>query len=318
MGPEDGLLRFIRGLERAVVVPHILVDVDALATADALCRVLDRIGVHAVALVPDRPDIFAWALDERLRVREALAEIPRIAVDTARPERLQVTGPVQVCIDHHEDNPGFAPFNWIEAAPSCTCLVARLAEALGVEVDAQLATILYRGLAGDTQGFTVGLEPEAFRWAARWVEVGADAEGVSEDLQRRSPGFWSYLSQVEQHGVSVDGPVPLRVVGVAQDLPERCGLLPYEHALLPNHIQPPAGGVLAILQEGSGGVRFRIRSRDFDVLPLAHRLGGGGHPHAAGVQMQGVGMETARKALLAAWDEAVEAAFPQQVGFQNR
>ncbi len=318
MGPEDGLLRFLRGLKRAVVVPHILVDVDALATAEGMCRLLERIGVKAAALVPERPDIFAWALDERLRVREAPAGIPRIAVDTARPERLQVVGPVDVCIDHHEDNPGFAPLHWVQAAPSCTCLVAGLAEALGVEVDAPLATVLYRGLAGDTQGFTVGLEPNVFRWAARWVEAGADAEGVSEDLQRRSPGFWSYLSQVEQGGVSLDGPVPMRVVGVARGLPERYSLLPYEHALLPNHILPPPGGVLVILQEGSSGVRFRIRSRGLDILPLAHRLGGGGHPHAAGVQMQGVGLAAARDALLAAWDEVVGTSFPQHVAHRDR
>ena len=93
----------------------------------------------------------------------------------------------------------------------------------------------------------------------------------------------------------------LRVVPIPRDQPERFNLLPYENALLPGHLAAPPGGVLAILQEGANGVRFRLRSREVDVLPLAHALGGGGHPQAAGVHLAGATLAEAEEALRAAW-----------------
>ncbi len=299
----ESLLSLLGTIDAAVVIPHLLPDLDALASAEGLCRILRARGVEAWALVPELPAIYSWAIDPGIRITAAESDLPRIAVDTARPDRLQVPGPVQACIDHHEDNPLFGQVNWVQVAPSCTCLLGQLAQALGVELGPELATVLYRGLVGDTEGFAVNVGPEAFGWAARFCAAGADTEGTAEGFRRRSPGFWDYLAAVERSSEVLPGPVPLRIVPVPKGLPDRMGLLPYENALLPHHLIPPRDGILAILQEGAFGVRFRLRSHQVDLLPLAHRLGGGGHPHAAGVLRRGQGLPEAIAALRQAWAE---------------
>ncbi len=304
--PDPAVLDALRVGGDFAVIPHVLPDVDALGSAEGLCRILRAAGGRASVHAPDVPDIYRWALaPEVCADGEPAPGVTRVAIDTARQARLQIPGRVAVNIDHHEDNPGFgAQANWVAAAPSCTCLLLPLAEALGVPVRGELATALYRGLVGDTECFRVNLSPAAFLWAARLAAAGADCAGTAERFGQRSPGFWGYLAAVERAAFDLAGSasgVPLRVVPIPADLAGCHALLPYEHALLPGHLFPPEGGILAILQEGQGGVRFRLRSRGVDVLPLAHALGGGGHPQAAGVQLVGVGLDTAVAALRAAW-----------------
>jgi len=293
---------------RVAVVPHVLPDLDALASAAALAAALRRAGRDAWVLAPERPALHAWVVDPDL-VAEAgpAGDCLRVAVDTARPDRLQVPGPVAVNLDHHEDNPGYGACNWVRSAPSCTCLVAAVGLALGVAPDPALATVLYAGLYGDTEGFRVHLDPAAFAWAQAFVAAGADAEGVAERFHRRSPGFWRYLAAVAERERALPGPVPCRVFPVPAALPQAFPLEPFEAALLPSHLTPPAGGVVVILQEGRDAVRFRLRSRGVDLLPLAHALGGGGHPQAAGVVLRGVTLEQALARLEAAWSQVVGA-----------
>lgn len=287
------------------VVPHRLPDVDALAAGAALCLVLRAKGRVAHLAAPEVPDVHRWVLPEGMGGDTAPTGA-LIAVDTARRERLQVGGAVALNIDHHEDNPGYGAVNWVVAAPSCTCLVAGLAEALAVPVTPALATLFYIGLYGDTEGFRVGAHAQAFRWAARFAAAGADTEWVAEQYHRRSPGFWAYLAAAEASAVELPGPSTCRVVPIARELPARYGLRPYENALLPSYISPPAGGVLVILQEGRDNVRLRLRSRGVDVLPLAHALGGGGHPQAAGVVLQGVDLPAALDRLRIAWQRLAQ------------
>ncbi len=297
------LVAGLNGADGFVIVPHVLPDVDALASAAALCTVLRHMGKRARVEAPEVPDLHAWVLDPALQRADAAAAV-RIAVDTARPERLQVPGPVTFCLDHHEDNPGFGvEADWVTPAPSCTCLVAALADALGVEADGALATTLYAGLLGDTSGFREVGGPDAFAWAERFARSGADCGAAAERFHRRSPGFWALLAEVEgaMGWLTAPGAPPLAAVAVTVDQPRRHGIGPYEHAMLPTHLSPPAGGVLVVLQEGVQGVRLRFRSRGHDVLPLAHLLGGGGHPTSAGAQLRGIGLDGAQERLVAAW-----------------
>ncbi len=303
--PDPSVLDALNTAGAFAVIPHVLPDTDALGSAEGLCRILRAARKRAWVFAPDVPGIYQWALAEDVRGSgDPPSDLVRIGIDTARPDRLQVPGPVAINIDHHEDNPHFGQAaNWVAVAPSCTCLLPGLAEALRVPVEGPLATALYTGLVGDTECFRVNLSPDAFAWAAWLADRGADCEGTAERFLRRSPGFWGYLAAVEQAGYVLEGPgaPSVRVLPIPADLPSRFSLLHYENALLPSHLSPPAGGILAILQDGKNGVRFRIRSRDVDVLPLAHTLGGGGHPQAAGVQLTGATLAEAEARLREAW-----------------
>jgi phosphoesterase RecJ-like protein len=302
--PPPALLAALRGRGEWAVIPHLLPDVDALASATALCLVLLRCGCRARVYAPEVPAIYRWVLQpELLGEGEPPPHWARIGVDTARPERLQLRGDVLVNIDHHEDNPGYGALHWVEPAPACTCLVAQVAAGLGVDLDPRLATALYAGLVGDTEGFRVQATAATFGWAARFAAAGADTEEVAEAFQRRSAGFWAYLAAVEGAALDWEGAHPCRVVPIPAELPQRFALQPYENALLPSHLAPPRDGLLIILQGGREQVRFRFRSRGLDLLPLAHALGGGGHPQAAGSVMQGVSLDEALERLHRAWVE---------------
>jgi phosphoesterase RecJ-like protein len=312
--PDPGVVAALRQGEAFAVIPHILPDVDALSSAEGLCRILRAAGRRAWVFAPEVPAIYRWALAPELCGEgEPEGDLVRIGIDTSRPERLQIPGPVALNIDHHEDNPGFGTVgSWVAPAPSCTCLLPALAEALGVPIEGRLATALYVGLVGDTEGFRTNLSPEAFAWAAWLAARGADCAGVADRFWERSPGFWAYLAEAQGRAVlwRAEGRPPLLAVPVGAELPQHFALRPYENALLPSHLSPPAGGILVILQEGKSGVRFRLRSREVDVLPLAHALGGGGHPQAAGVVLRGAGLAEAEAALRRAWEGLPQAQAP--------
>jgi phosphoesterase RecJ-like protein len=153
-----------------------------------------------------------------------------------------------------------------------------------------MAEALYCGIVADTQGFrTAHTTPEAHRRAAALLAAGASAVRVHEALFATWPVARLRLLGQFLAGLhtAAGGQLVWGVVG---------------RSMLRRHRQPAAsvegfveqaltvaGAVLAVLcLEEVDGVRVSLRSRGgVRVDGLARRLGGGGHPQAAGARMAG-------------------------------
>lgn len=218
-----------------------------------------------------------------------------VFIECADPARAEING-WQRCsflinIDHHVCNTYYADLNWVEPdAPCVGTMLYRMQQTLNLPASSAFYTTVYVALMTDTGNFQYNLKPETFRYAYELVARGAPAEVlvrqvygtyperrlrllrmVLDTLQRTPDGriAWIVVTRAMMEAVGAqyedtEGFVdlPLKIRGV-------------EVAVFFKEIEP-------------GHFRISLRSNaQWDLLPFALRMGGGGHAKAAAFVMKG-------------------------------
>ena len=135
------------------ILTHRRPDGDTVGCAIALCRALRALGKTAVIL--ENPQFTPRYLPYLAGLTgPALPGGTFVAVDIAseRLYPLGFSGPVDLCLDHHGSNSGFAARGHVEGdRAACGELVLELLHALGVPVDKTMADALYIARSRGTQ-----------------------------------------------------------------------------------------------------------------------------------------------------------------------
>jgi phosphoesterase RecJ-like protein len=170
----------------------------------------------------------------------------------------------------------------------CGMLALDLIDAMGVDLDLDIATCLYAAITGDTGSFRYpATTPASMRAAARLMETGIDFAGVAKALfDTKSREFIALqadvignlqVSQVDGLTVAV-----ARVPGAAR---RELGIAFTDVEALIDSVRTVAGvDVSVVLKEDDHGT-WRVSSRSTgvaDVGAICTSLGGGGHRLAAG------------------------------------
>lgn len=288
---------------RATVVlsGHVQPDADALGSTLALAEGLRRRGARVLVTFPDPftlPASLGWLPGAEGMVPSSTVPASPdvfVSLDAASPDRLgelaallDVAG-TSVVVDHHASNPGFGDVRLVDGeAPATVTLVAGLLDELGVTVDAQLATLLYAGLAADTGSFRFGsTRPETHELAARLLATGIDHSDISRRLFDTAPFDWLGLLSVVTGRAVLEPDVGAGLVWTWSSAAEAA-----EHDLPAEQLEAVVdvvrvtgeADVACVLKgqdDGSWSVSLRSRGAT-DVARVAMALGGGGHVLAAG------------------------------------
>lgn len=283
---------------RVLVVTHVAPDGDAIGSLLGLGGLLRR-QVQEVTLVCEDgvPDTQSWL--------PGSAEIARAGVGTydlifvvdcsdlrrmGHPADEALSGVPLVNIDHHVTNTLFGTVNWVDpGAASATQMVLTLAEHLGWPVDADVATSLLAGLITDTQSFrTSNVDAAAMQAALRLMAAGASLNDVSRRMLGQRPLAMVRLWGDALRSLELDGDVLW--VEVTRAMRERWALSENGISGLTNllaSVREPSV-VLVFTERDDGTVDVGMRAvPGFDVAQVALRLGGGGHPQAAGCTLAG-------------------------------
>lgn len=290
----------LRSADQVTVLAHIKPDADAIGSACALARALEKIGV-TVGVQIGQP----FPHPENLSKLPGVAEISYgaplptdgliVTVDCASVDR---TGMYQdqlleqadrvVVIDHHKTNPGFGGHNLILDAESTSTIIRELCYYLGAELDQAIACCLYAGLVTDTGNFRWG-SPRMHRLAAELLEFGLNPRELSLQLSdamsaRDMQLMGSILSDLSivqhaRYSVAVMSISAAQLRVMSQTAVE--AVIDYARVLIGSDV----GVVLKEFHEQRWGVS--LRSTAVDVSVVAQRLGGGGHKPAAGYSAQG-------------------------------
>lgn len=231
-----------------------------------------------------------------------------VAVDAATASRLGELEPLftaatsTVCIDHHVSNPGFADLDLIDPESDCTTVVVlRVLDDLGMSLDADVATCLYAGLITDTGSFKWA-RPASFAVAARLLEAGVDGARWSRTLLDSHPYGWlTMLSGVLAGSVldeSACGGQGLVYAVVNAD--QMAGMSWDESESVIDVVRTAREAeVAAVFKETEPG-RWAVSLRSktsVDLVPIARRLGGGGHVRASGYSDSGTSDEVVGRLL---------------------
>ncbi len=299
-------LNRLRSAQLVLTPTHQTVDADGLASAIALRLGLRQLDIELVPVLSDgqMPHSlrFLPGIDEVLAYgRDSLPDYDLLClVDcsdrrrlgsfyTDDPERVSGNVPI-VNIDHHVTNDLFGQVNIVEpTAASASEIVAQLLAEWGVEIDRDIAQCLLAGIYGDTLGLrTDSTTSRTMRTAADLVDAGADPVPIVDALFRVKPRSTVCLWEKALRNVQYTG--GLIWTELTKDTLDRCGANASEAEGLVNFLVGTQGaGAAALLYANDKGWRVSMRSLPgaVDVARIAAEFGGGGHPRAAGVQIEG-------------------------------
>ena len=210
---------------------------------------------------------------------------------------------VDLAIDHHGTNDGFAARTLVDGnAAACGELLTTLITALGVPLDKPMAEALYVAISTDTGCFRYSnVTAATLRAAAACVDAGAEIYPINRVFfeTKRRPRLALEAWLVEHMEYFAGGRVA--VCAIPQALLERLNLTEDDIDDISGFGRTIEGVEIAVMlrdvENGMGKASVRTDPA-FDAARICRRLGGGGHPAAAGANLPG-GIPAIREAVLA-------------------
>jgi phosphoesterase RecJ-like protein len=301
------LIRQARGI---LVVCHVMPDGDAIGSLLGLGWALHKLDKeHTLACADPVPDSFAY-----LPGSEAIVAHPEgnydlvISLDCSDLKRLgdaynqnSLKGVPVVNIDHHVTNVDFGSVNWVDPNSAATAqMMLTLMEHLEISLDPTIATCLLNGIVTDTRGFrTPNTTPDVMEAATRLMAAGASLPEITDRVFNRRPLAMLCLWGKALGTVQLDG----RIIWteISQAMRRECGLNSDSDDGLVSFLTSANEADVGIVftEKDDGTIDVSMRSMPgVDISGVAIRLGGGGHPQAAGCNLNG-SLTEARERVLA-------------------
>lgn len=311
---EQEAAAMLRKADKILLLAHQYPDGDTLGSNFALCQALQALGKTVRVLcgdpVPERYDYLCMGVPQPDFEPEFVC-----AVDVADAKLL---GPVvqaaygnrvDLCIDHHSTNTGYAKNTCLDASCAAAAMVVfRLIGLLGVSLTANIAQCLYTGIATDTGCFKyANAGALTHRMAAECIDTGINYEMINRvnfDIKTRER---IELERMALQGMRFyhDGRVAVMVID--NEMVRKSGAKENDMEGLPP-IPRQITGVwvgITLRQKADGNYKISVRTGTHaDASAICALLGGGGHNRAAGCSVDGT-LEEATGAILQAVEQAV-------------
>jgi bifunctional oligoribonuclease and PAP phosphatase NrnA len=299
-------LTLLKQSERVLLPTHQNVDADSMSSVLALKLALEQLGVsadvlvtdgevpHSLEFLPNIQDVLLYGVDELpeydLLLMADCSDRQRLG-GFYRDDRSRVDGSVPIVnIDHHITNDRYGVVNIVEpTAASTTEIITDVLAVWGTVLTKDIAQCLLAGIYGDTLGLrTESTTARTMRTAADLVDSGGNPVPIVNALFRLKPKSSVCLWRAALRGVQWTG--DLIWTELTEQMFAECGAQKSEAEGMVNFLVGTEGSrAAALLYANERGWRVSMRSmaEDVDVAAIAATFGGGGHPRAAGVQIEG-------------------------------
>ncbi|MDR0822111.1 MAG: DHH family phosphoesterase [Oscillospiraceae bacterium] len=178
---------FLKEHDKFLIISHASPDGDTLGCGFALCRSLQQYGKEARCFCPDKlSDSFRF-LSEYVAQQDFTPETI-VTVDVAALPLLgdyesKYEGKIDLAIDHHSSNTGYAANSFVEKAGAAAEVVYRVLKAGNLPIDREIAEGLYVGIATDTGCFKYSsTTPQTHIIAAELMAYGFDYGKLNYDF----------------------------------------------------------------------------------------------------------------------------------------
>jgi phosphoesterase RecJ-like protein len=290
----------IQGARRMLLVTHVAPDGDAIGSLLGLGWLLKALGKGLTLTCEDPvPAPYTWlpGSDEIVRRGSGSYDLV-ISLDCSDQRRTGhvlddgMLGLPLVNIDHHITNTGFGTVNWVDpSVAAASQMILTMAEALGWGVTQPAAVCLLNGLVTDTRGFRTGnVSAVVLRSALRLMDAGAPLNEITWRVLDQRP-----LASVRLWGEAIEGlhlEHEILWTVITRAMRQRWGSSNGEdgYSGLANFLSGVREAQVTVVftERDDGTIDVGMRSiPGCDVSQAAVRLGGGGHPQAAGCTLEG-------------------------------
>ncbi len=313
-----------------LILMHAHPDGDTLGSGIGLCNILRMMGktAHCVCASP-----IPYRLQGITGEREFLLieQLPTgflwdkvISVDVASPALLGAyrvpfgdIGHIDLAIDHHATNTGFAKETCVDGTLSaCAELIFDIGRELfrwdeeARKMPSSIAAPLYAGLNTDSGSFKFGaVTPKTHRRAAVMLASGMEHTKITERIygSRSMTQVMASKAAYENLRFFCDDRVAL--VSFTEDTMKRYKLHDDDIDDVVNMIRGIRGVRVSVHIKPRGGDVYKLSLRceqGFSVSDIAQKFGGGGHTCAAGCTVEGTATAV-EDAILAAIEDAFAA-----------
>lgn len=311
-GNPEAVARLIREAKTIAVCSHVNPDGDTLGCAAAMRLALSSLGkdvsLFCDGKVPDQLGFLPGIGTMRSPDEENGPYDLLLSLDVSDPKRLGACAALKdrcthtAQIDHHPTNPLFMEANWVDGGAPAACLLIReMLKILNVPLTPDIAICLYTGVSTDTGNFAFAATNAAcFDLMTELMAQGLPLAKLNRILFRERAKPQILLLGRALNSLRYFENNRIAVMTLTRKDFNDCGALAEHADTLVNFGLDTVGTRMAILarevldDEGKPGmIKFSLRAKEPDVISdIAQSFGGGGHPQAAGITMNGTLDET--------------------------
>lgn len=286
----------LNSMDNILLITHSNPDGDAVGSIFALYGILKRLGKNVRCEIKDVPSVMQMLVRE-----DAFSDFKEdfvVSVDLADSQlmipdiKALYADKVDLSIDHHETNVAYAKNTllYAEAAAACEVIFNMVTEA-GFEIDTEIASCLYVGLATDTGCFRYANTTAAtLRAAASLIEKGVESAKINTDIFETKSRAYVMFETMAMNSLKTYLDGKCAVLLITKDMYQRANITESESQginALPRQIEGVLAGV-TVKERTNGTYKISIRSREpVNASEICALMGGGGHRLAAGCELSG-------------------------------
>ncbi len=311
----DSTAEMLKNCKSAYILIHQSPDGDCIGAGTALYYILRSMGKKAKVLcsdiIPHRYDF----MHEEYAEEEFEPELI-IAADVADEKLLGkyreiYGGKVDLCIDHHISNTGYAKNTLVRPDASAACeVVYELIKLMNVKLDDKLTKCIYTGIATDTGCF-------------KYENTTARCHEIVAELKRKTNVNFAWINRrmfevksrgrLKMESMAVDSMEyfldgKCTMICITKELLEKMNVDASELegiAGIPLQVEGVEVGV-TVKQRDEDSYKISMRSaNDVNVSEICSLMGGGGHVKAAGCLLHG-SLEDVKKQIVEAVAKGLE------------
>ncbi len=301
------MFKAIENAQHIVLIAHINPDADSFGSASAMYTYLMRLEKKVTLFcVTERinPRLAFLPWFDKMRHQFPKSAELAISFDCGAYKRLGVEVPCDLInIDHHKSNEAYGTINVIDTtAISTTQVLYDAFNKHGIKINPKMATALYAGLLDDSHGFLAPkTDARSFKMASALTEAKADISACAQALFHHNSLAALRLKGMmfEKMYLLFDARVVIHLVTKEMMAITGGREVDCEAALEESMGLPHVELALMLRENRNGSIKGSLRSiGDLDVERMAKNFGGGGHRHAAGLDVEGSSLEACYQKLL--------------------
>ena len=293
--PEEAAAA-LRTQDNILILCHAHPDGDTLGCGYALCRALLELGKRAAVLCEDPvPKMFAFLCAGMPEPDFEPDYVVAVDIATVRlmGERVgaKYGGHVDLCIDHHCTNSGYADALLLDDTAAAACeIIYALLHILQIPVTPIIADCLYVGVSTDTGCFRYSnVTSRTLRIAADLLDLGADSARINREVFETKSRSFALLERMALNSVETFFGGLYATVTVTQEMFRESGASEDEFdkiAAIPRQIEGVLVGA-SVREQKDGTYKVSVRTNPpMNASEICMQLGGGGHPAAAGCTLE--------------------------------
>ncbi len=294
MSGLQSAINYIKENDNYLILMHASPDGDTIGTACGLCGIIKRLGKKAaVACADEIPAMYAGLTNGIDNPDFEVKNI--IAADVADVKLLgglkTYAGKINLCIDHHMSNTGYADITYVDAESAAAAeILYDIAELLGVKIDKYIAECIYTGISTDTGCFKFSNTTARTHYiAAEMLQAGIDVGEINRRLFETKKKSAVELERLVTNTLEYYCGGKVAVITVLRSMYEQTGTSDDDIegiSAFPRQIEGVLVGI-TLKESDEGGFKASVRTHPpIDAAEICKSFGGGGHLRAAGCRIK--------------------------------